>query len=91
MATEGLGWYNGSILVLEVEMKSYYTAKYTPIESGYMGQIVEWPEVVTEGKTIDECRSMLTDALREMLLAYTDLKREPPLEKALFEQIPIEV
>ena len=25
-----------------------YTAKYTKISSGYMGQLVEWPEVVTE-------------------------------------------
>ncbi|GAK53921.1 hypothetical protein U14_05196 [Candidatus Moduliflexus flocculans] len=27
-----------------------YTAKYTKISSGYMGQLVEWPEVITEGK-----------------------------------------
>ena len=27
-----------------------YTAKYTKIASGYMGQLVEWPEVITEGK-----------------------------------------
>ena len=40
------------------------------VESGYMGQIVEWPEVVTEGKTLEDCREMLQDALREMILAY---------------------
>ena len=33
-------------------MLSNYTAKYTKISSGYMGQLVEWPEVVTEGKNI---------------------------------------
>ena len=27
-----------------------YTAKYTKITAGYMGQLVEWPEVVTEGR-----------------------------------------
>jgi len=27
-----------------------YTAKYSKIDSGYIGQLVEWPEVVTEGK-----------------------------------------
>ena len=32
-----------------------YTAKYTKIQSGYMGQLVEWPEVVTEGKSFEEC------------------------------------
>ena len=43
-----------------------YTAKYTRISSGYMGQLVEWPEVVTEGKDIEDCRAMLRDALQEM-------------------------
>jgi hypothetical protein len=27
-------------------MFSTYTAKYTKVKSGYMGQLVEWPEVV---------------------------------------------
>ena len=47
-----------------------YTAKYTKIPSGYLGQLVEWPEVVTEGKTLEECREMLKDALQEMVLTY---------------------
>lgn len=68
-----------------------YTAKYTKIESGYMGQLVEWPEVVTEGKTLEECRKMLKDALAEMILAYQEQKKEIPLGGALIEQIPIEV
>lgn len=50
-------------------MLSTYTAKYTKIATGYMGQVVEWPEVVTEGKTLEECRDMLLDALREMVAA----------------------
>ncbi|MBA7608769.1 hypothetical protein ES703_15951 [subsurface metagenome] len=53
-----------------------YTAKYTKISSGYMGQVVEWPEVITEGKTIEECREMLKDALREMILAYKHSLRQ---------------
>jgi len=68
-----------------------YTAKYTKIPSGYMGQLVEWPEVVTEGKDLEECRAMLRDALKEMLLAYEELGREIPLGNALIEQLPIEV
>ena len=36
-----------------------YTAKFVKISSGYMGQLVEWPEVITEGKDIDECRELL--------------------------------
>lgn len=61
-------------------MLSSYTAKYTKIESGYMGQLVEWPEVLTEGKTLEECREMLQDALHEMMLAYRQQNREIPLE-----------
>jgi predicted RNase H-like HicB family nuclease len=53
-----------------------YTAKYTKISSGYMGQVVEWPEVLTEGKTIEECREMLQDALHEMIMAYHQQKKK---------------
>jgi predicted RNase H-like HicB family nuclease len=55
-----------------------YTAKYTRIDSGYMGQLVEWPEVITEGKTLDECREMLKDALNEMVLAYRQQEKNIP-------------
>jgi len=68
-----------------------YTAKYTKIDSGYMGQLVEWPEVVTEGKDLEECRVMLRDALNEMILAYKNLGKEIPLGNALIEQLPVEV
>lgn len=68
-----------------------YTAKYTKIESGYMGQVVEWPEVVTEGKDLEECRAMLRDALREMTLAYQQQGKEIPAGNALIEQLPVEV
>jgi predicted RNase H-like HicB family nuclease len=72
-------------------MLSHYTAKYTKIDSGYMGQLVEWPEVVTEGKTLEECRELLKDALREMILAYRQQGREIPAGGALIEQLPAEV
>jgi predicted RNase H-like HicB family nuclease len=68
-----------------------YTAKYTKIRSGYMGQLIEWPEVVTEGKNIEDCRAMLRDALKEMVLAYEELGREIPPGNALIEQLPVEV
>jgi len=72
-------------------MVSTYTAKYTKIESGYMGQLVEWPEVVTEGKSLEECRKMLHDALNEMILAYKQQQKEIPKGGALIEQMPAEV
>ena len=68
-----------------------YTAKYTKIDSGYMGQLIEWPEVVTAGKDLGECRAMLRDALSEMVLAYLESGREIPTGNALIEQLPVEV
>lgn len=72
-------------------MLSNYTAKYTKISSGYMGQLVEWPEVITEGKTIEECRIMLKDALYEMIMAYRQLGKEIPVAGGLLEQLPVEI
>ncbi|MDI6798276.1 MAG: type II toxin-antitoxin system HicB family antitoxin [Desulfatibacillaceae bacterium] len=68
-----------------------YTARYFKTESGYMGQLMEWPEVVTEGSDLEECRAMLRDALKQMILAYRRLEKEIPVGNALFEQVPIEV
>ena len=72
-------------------MLKTYTAKYTRIPSGYMGQLIEWPEVITEGKTLDDCRELLQDALREMMAAYRRQKKEIPASGALIEQIPVEI
>jgi predicted RNase H-like HicB family nuclease len=67
-----------------------YTAKYTRIDSGYMGQLVEWPEVITEGKDIDECRELLRDALLEMVKAYKQQGKELPRGGDLLEQLVVE-
>ena len=71
-------------------MLTNYTAKYTKINSGYMGQLVEWPEVITEGKTIEQCREMLKDALHEMMLAFQQQGKEVPTGGCLLEQLPVE-
>jgi len=36
-----------------------YTTKYTKINSGYIRQIVEWSEVVTDGDDLETFRAML--------------------------------
>lgn len=72
-------------------MLKTYTAKYTRIPSGYMGQVIEWPEVITEGKNLDECRNLLQDALQEMMAAYRQQEKEVPAGGALIEQLPVEL
>jgi len=56
-----------------------YTARCTKIESGYVEQLVEWPEVITEGKSLEECREMFKDALHEMILASRQQWKEIPV------------
>ncbi|MCL5990962.1 MAG: type II toxin-antitoxin system HicB family antitoxin [Bacteroidetes bacterium] len=71
-------------------MINSFTAKYTKIPSGYMGQLIEWPEVVTEGESFEECHLMLKDALKEMIEAYKQLGKEIPYYQSIFEQITVE-
>jgi predicted RNase H-like HicB family nuclease len=70
------------------EAQVAYTAIYRKIPSGYMGQLVEWPQVVTEGKDLEECRAMLKDALREMAAAYKDDGMDVP-GPVLYESIDV--
>ena len=35
-----------------------FTVKYTRTTASYMGQIVEWSEIVIEGKTLQDCRKV---------------------------------
>ncbi len=49
-----------------------YTACYTKTETGYTGQLLEWPDIISEGVSIDECREMLEDATREMIAVYRE-------------------
>ena len=72
-------------------MLKTFTAKYTKIPSGYMGQLVEWPEVITEGETLEDWRDFLQDALQEMIAAYRQQGKEMPLGGGLLEQIPVEI
>ena len=60
-------------------MLNTYSTKYTKLAAGYMGQLVEWPEVITEGKNLDDCRQLLQDALQEMILAYRQQHKDIPV------------
>jgi predicted RNase H-like HicB family nuclease len=68
-----------------------YTARYVKTDSGYMGQLVEWNEVITEGRTLEECREMLKDALKEMIIAYKEQGKEIPVGDSLLEMLHVEV
>lgn len=68
------------------------TAVFTPDENGWtMAQLAEWPAVITCGKTVEEARSMLLDAAREMIASYRDEGREPPIGSGHAERITIDL
>lgn len=45
-----------------------FTACYRKLEHGYMGKLLEWPGVITEGEDLDDCRESLIDAAAGMAL-----------------------
>jgi predicted RNase H-like HicB family nuclease len=66
------------------------TAQFTPIEEGYMGQIAEWPEVVTEGNSLENCKKMLIDALNEMTSYYKENGLKIPYKAVIFDTMNLE-
>jgi predicted RNase H-like HicB family nuclease len=69
-------------------MLKTYTARYAKLSAGYTGPIAEWPEVVTEGKSIEECRKRFQDALHEMIIACQHQNKAIPIGGAL-EELPV--
>ena len=67
-----------------------FTACYTKLEDGrYMGQLLEWTNVITSGKDLEECEYMLKDAAHEMALAYYEDGQEIPQEELIVKPIDI--
>jgi predicted RNase H-like HicB family nuclease len=60
-----------------------YHAAYYKIEDGwYMGVVLDFPEVVTQGKTLNAARRMLRSALEDMALWYMEDGQPFPKPKA---------
>jgi predicted RNase H-like HicB family nuclease len=68
------------------------TAVYEPVEDGWVqASLVEWPAVMTCGRTREEAHDMLLDAFREMVLSYTDQDARPPVETGATESIQLTI
>ncbi len=69
-----------------------FTACYTKLEDDYiMGQLLEWPNVLTSGKDMKDCQEMLKDAAREMAIAYYEDGMKIPQETLIIEPIEINI
>lgn len=76
---------------MEAHRAHSFVATYQKVSRGYMGRIIGFPGVISEGKTIEDCRESLNDALREMILAYRDEGQTIPGEQPIFESLLVEV
>ena len=70
-----------------------FTACYTKLEEGYgyMGQLLEWPNVITSGKDLEECEFMLKDAANEMMLAYQEDGQKIPHPSLIVQPISLPI
>lgn len=58
------------------------TAIYKPDDDGWIqAQLVELPGVITTGRTLEEAKEMLRDALTEYLASFDSVPAEPGTER----------
>ena len=56
-----------------------------------MGQVLEWPEIVTEGDTIEDCQANVLDAIREMVKAHQSEGLEIPFREVQTTNIDLDL
>ena len=81
----------GLATLVEVSTPLHLTVVYEEGESGrVVAHIRELPAAVSQGKTREEARENVLDALRELVLSYLDDGEQPPLpEGASSEELTI--
>jgi predicted RNase H-like HicB family nuclease len=73
------------------ETKLTYTAVLTPGEDGWIcAQIAEVPEAISQGRTLDEAKANVTEAL-ELALEWRRDDGEPLPERAQVTVTPVTV
>ena len=70
-----------------------FTACYTKLKDGcgYMGQLLEWPNVITYGENINDCRDSLIDVAAEMADIYKEDGLKIPNRTLIVEPLAIPV
>ena len=73
-------------------MKREFSVVYTPIEDGwYMAAVPELPGAVTQGKTLDEAREMIKDAVELLLESYREEAEKVATDDATWETLEVDV
>lgn len=72
-------------------MVKIYTARYTRTDTGWKGQLLEWPGLCAGGETLDECRDGLLAGLHAGIEACHAEGREAPYEAGVGELLAVDV
>lgn len=72
-------------------MLKNFTACYRKLEHGYMGKLLEWPGVITEGDDLEDCRDLLMEAANEMAELYKDDGRKIPYSQLIIEPMSVTI
>lgn len=73
-------------------MKREFTVVYTPIEDGWiMATVPELPGAVTQGRTIEEAREMIHEAVELLLQSYRDNAAKVAPVGAVWETLSVDV
>jgi predicted RNase H-like HicB family nuclease len=72
-------------------MKQKYHTIIKPARTGYVGWVEEIPGAITRGKSLEECRQNLKDALTLLLETHRDEARRALDASCIQEAIEVEL
>ena len=73
-------------------MKREFNVVYTTIEDGWvMAQVPELPGAVTQGRDMNEARSMIQKAVERLLASYRDNAAKVAPTGAVWETLSVDV
>jgi predicted RNase H-like HicB family nuclease len=73
-------------------MKHEFRVVYTPIEDGWiMAEAPELPGAVTQGRTMEEARAMIKEAVELLLESYRENAERDAAGNAVWETLSVEV
>jgi predicted RNase H-like HicB family nuclease len=73
-------------------MKREFSVVYTPIEDGWiMAQVPELPGAVTQGRTMEEAREMIHEAVALLLESYRENAAKVAPTGAVWETLSVDV
>ena len=72
------------------QLKFKLTAVFEPAkEGGFTSHFEEWPEIFSEGETMDEARSNLWDALEQVMAYHREEARKSAVPGAVREELQL--